>query len=193
MRIRPEIASTTDPTISPSCATWLSTSCERTTPSLPCVESSSSQAGMTHIWPSLSLNFEMRLPCSSMLHVSRSSKRRCRWRTEWSTSLLAWLPLPRSGQARVPSYPICCRHCSDTDTRAFGKDRYGAISESFLLFFLPLTDRGQSQFDGGVSMKSSAEGYSDRSEPNWSSACPSLLALIGGCNEIGTRNVDLQA
>src|SRR5215831_3089252 len=64
MRIRPEIASTTDPTISPSCATWLSTSCERTTPSLPCVESSSSQAGMTHIWPSLSLNFEMRLPCA---------------------------------------------------------------------------------------------------------------------------------
>src|SRR5215471_4280362 len=52
-----------DPTISPSCATWLSMSCERTTPSLPCVESSSSQAGMTNTWPSLSLNFEMRLPC----------------------------------------------------------------------------------------------------------------------------------
>src|SRR5262249_16804983 len=51
-----------DPTISPSCATWLSMSCERTTPSLPCVESSSSQAGMTNTWPSLSLNFEMRLP-----------------------------------------------------------------------------------------------------------------------------------
>src|SRR5215470_7245250 len=57
-----------DPTISPSCATWLSTSCERTTPSLPCVESSSSQAGMTNTWTSLSLNFEMRLPCIGRAH-----------------------------------------------------------------------------------------------------------------------------
>src|SRR5262249_60900814 len=63
-----------DPTISPSCATWLSMSCERTTPSLPCVESSSSQAGMTNTWPSLSLNFEMRLPWvrSSVSHLHHS-------------------------------------------------------------------------------------------------------------------------
>src|SRR5215472_18911302 len=59
-----------DPTISPSCATWLSMSCERTTPSLPCVESSNSQAGMTNTWPSLSLNFEMRLPCVTPIIVT---------------------------------------------------------------------------------------------------------------------------
>src|SRR5215831_12227459 len=66
-----------DPTISPSCATWLSMSCERTTPSLPCVESSSSQAGMTNTWPSLSLNFEMRLPCR------RSAVDECDHRQRW--------------------------------------------------------------------------------------------------------------
>jgi hypothetical protein len=63
----PETAWATALTILPSCATWRSTSCARTTPRPPCGESSNSPAGKTATLPTSSLNSEMRLPCGEIV------------------------------------------------------------------------------------------------------------------------------
>src|SRR5205809_1131419 len=62
MKIRPATAWTTAPTISPSCAIWLSMSCARTTPRPPCGASSNSPDGRTTTLPASSPNSEVRLP-----------------------------------------------------------------------------------------------------------------------------------